>query len=346
MVVHTPRLCGEPVFVGGAGSAEDAANEKRRKAVSWVDCRPVVKDELLLQAQNDNRALQQQQSAVPEVALQSTQHKEESQVCQSPHRCINSVDDTCKGNLFKHQMAMRNHQLQRMSSHSLTQSEDTHSDTESHQTETLLNQELLVDSFVLVVDPVTGELVIEGETEHNRIFREDKAVNDKAGSEGQAGRTGQETALDDFVKLLQKSIESALEKVASVEEATPTPKDGNSEAHDQASEQKRPLQQPHQEAQQPQAPRGKGRPQDTLSRLSVAGSHNHKAIAEQFLSGQLKHKRKLKSDFLQANQMQNQQPPAHPRQLGTPQHRSLKEAFSTKWDGSEEDQKQRPRDEL
>ena len=52
MVIHTPRLCGEPIFVGGAGSAEDAANEKRKMDISVVDCRPVVKDELLLLAQS------------------------------------------------------------------------------------------------------------------------------------------------------------------------------------------------------------------------------------------------------------------------------------------------------
>ena len=79
LVIHTPRLCGEAIFVGGAGSAEDAASEKRKKAVSIVECRPVVKDEMLLLAQSDTRAVQPE-TTESEVMTEPIQPKVDAQV--------------------------------------------------------------------------------------------------------------------------------------------------------------------------------------------------------------------------------------------------------------------------
>jgi hypothetical protein len=56
VVIHTPRLCGEQIFVGSAGGEDTAAHERRRKAVSVIECRPVVPDELLRLSQSNQAA--------------------------------------------------------------------------------------------------------------------------------------------------------------------------------------------------------------------------------------------------------------------------------------------------
>jgi hypothetical protein len=47
-VIHTPRLCGEPIFVGSGASADEAARAKKKKAVSVIECRPILRDDASL----------------------------------------------------------------------------------------------------------------------------------------------------------------------------------------------------------------------------------------------------------------------------------------------------------
>ena len=225
---------------------------------------------------------------------------------------------------------MRKHQQQRVAGHTSPSSSEAEADANVIQTET--DQDMHLESYVLMVDPATGEVILEAEA--------------SAGTENNAEgngvqRVGTENTVDDFVKLLRKSIESALEQVSAGEqgEDQKSPSVEQKQAHQQSQQ--------HQSQQQPDKPlRGKGKYQDTMSRLNKAGAHNHKAIAEQFLNGKLTHKRNIRETQPHLQQPETQQLPLPPRQLGTSQHRNLKKAFETRWDEDEEDQKQRTKDEL
>jgi hypothetical protein len=177
------------------------------------------------------------------------------------------------------------------------------------------DKDVMLD-YVLVVDPATGEVSVESE------------------SDGKAG-DGASTLepIQEIIKLLRQSLEDALNVIHPEERPEDAPVEPG-----QAQETQHPIQ---------RQTNVNKKLQDSLSRFHKAGARNHKAIAEQFLKGQLKEpKRKGQNppQLSKADEVQAQ------RQMGTPQHRNLKKAFDTKWDDEQTEQGKegtnRARDEL
>ena len=226
---------------------------------------------------------------------------------------------------------MQDHQQQRIAQHTLTATEKE----EAHETAVEANQAetdegvIFVDSYVLVVDPNTGELVLEAEAGSRTSASPDNTAVERLRADATAA---------DFVRVLENAIDAALKKVPAAGQAQS--QDGQALGDGQ--------QQPNVQEQRTQGMkplRGKGKSQETLSRFDKAGAHNHKSIAEQFLNGQLKHKRKDREEQ-QVQPGGVVQPPALNRQLGTAQHRNLKKAFEMIWDEEDDAQKGRAQDEL
>lgn len=164
--------------------------------------------------------------------------------------------------------------------------------------------------YVLVMDPATGEISVE---------------SDSDGKAGEGGTTFE--PLQEIIKLLRQSLEDALNIVHPDERSEDTPVEPG-----QAQQTQHPITR--------QTNANNKKLQDSLSRFHKAGARNHKAIAEQFLKGQLKEPKKKGQ---QPQRISEQQPQ---RQMGTPQHRSLKKAFDTNWDEEQAEKDKRVKDEL
>ena len=167
-MIHTPRLCGEPIFVGQGGVDETAA-EKRKKALNVIDCRPVVKDEVLALAsapanQPVVEALPKQEAAVsPPVAASPIQENGPGQ----PEADKATPADT------KPQTGL--------------QAED----------QKYADEEM---DFVLVVDPATGEMKLETSEDGGGILSDIETGN------LDAAEIFSSTSLDDLMNKLKEVI--------------------------------------------------------------------------------------------------------------------------------------------
>ena len=318
IVIHTPRLCGEPIFVGAQGGTDDAASEAKRKAVSVIECRPVVKDEALLDA---NAALFPSVDAkaasdpFAEPAIEGSQsllldNLNEQTGAQPP---LPSHDEATSAAGAEHGRA---------GATALHQSESSDQSKDAANDFSLGDFDL--ESYVMVIDPATGEIIIEADGDAQA-----------AASAGLA--TGGE-AMDKLTQLLQQSIQNVFKEMAQDADLTNAIANGNGQ--NTGSEPKADSQLADQQRDNPQ------------SRMKQAGPHHHAKIAEQFLKGQLG-----KGNFAGKGDRTQPIKAAHHRaagvkELGTAQHQDLKKAFQQKMttkqeeEGSSEQTKAAIKDEL
>lgn len=365
MVIHTPRLCGEPIFVGGSSSAADDAAEKKRKELNVIECRPVVRDELYLQYINAGKvdqtghgdrelpAASQMQDGQPlqegagNVGQTPQQDQPVSQEADSPSRYESAStqaplkDDT-------------------VSQDKSQQGQDTTSGpAESPDTSEV--EEFILGSYVLAYDRNSGEMTVNPDPED---VIKDEVNSGKTQVDGQKDDISQKEAeamqalllefrrsLEDMMRnvggVLQgardeavdvydtiKKVQDAYEAAATGGASASSVKDGEGPVAGGESEGGKEV---HQSVKQ----HNKGDEQQ--ARFTRTGAHNHREIVEQYLKGQIgglipnKKGKAHRKGGATAPQLHRHREPVQ-QKIGTPQFRNMKRAFEQKWDDDNENE--------
>lgn len=361
-MIHTPRLCGEPIFVGGSSSAADDAAEKKKKELNVIECRPVVRDELYAQYINAGKDQEQggparslPQGEGGQTGTASTdgdpRGAEQQAVVDQPRQetgqqapAATEAGDATQGR------------------QDTQQSEDNTKPKEKGQPQI---EEFVLGNYVLAYDLETGKMTVDpdpaevvkseldSQTESNEGDKQELEV-EMTGKEAEA----MEALLTEFRKSLEEmmqnvggalrnakedavTVQDTIKKVQQAYEAAangPLPAD----AQDQGDAAAPPAGDGGKAGQQP----AHARKVDPLSRLTRTGAHNHREIAEKYLNGQLgltagsKKQKKMHRDQEEATAIHlHRQREARQQQqkMGTPQFRNLKRAFEQKWDDDESD---------
>lgn len=249
-MVHTPRLCGERIFVGQSG-ADDSATEKRKKAINIIDCRPIVKDEVLTLASSQRTPPMVDAAPATEPEVTAT-----AVPVEADHKAAVPEVGKAKTEAPEAQAAVTGINPQ-----------DQH----------YLEEEM---DFVLVVDPATGEMKLETSEDGNGILSDIDAGN------LDAVELFTSNSLDDLMDKLKNVISTTAQKLNENQQNQGQPADANAgAAQDQQMAALR--KQPHKVAGD--LPKlTKQQKADQLSRLTRSGAHNHKKIAEAFVNGQAK----------------------------------------------------------
>lgn len=370
MVIHTPRLCGVPIFAGSSSSDESAGSGTKKKAVSVIDCRPIVKDDYLTipstatesERGDWNIAEQEKQSTVVHQA------GEPVLPAQLPVEDTDATLSVSETNV-DHIQADGTPQPQ---SEPAGAGDGTTSDENASSSN---DPDTFIDSYVLVLDPHTGEIVVQSDPDATDFDLDDLLHGSDDGSESSSEEDKALDTMEGLAQVLRKSMEEALSQMAqgidadqneaivqalrkqeeSLKEATEGSEPESTVGGNQIQEQ-HPGDTPDAASHpdQPAKPLKRKGSKDPLSRLTKSGAHNHKFVAEQFLKGQLKHKHRRGKDqaghgYPGANAQQGKQDTS----LGTQQHKDLKRAFSKGWKDEKEEGKEStkvagivPRDEL
>lgn len=302
MVIHTPRLCGEPIFGGGSNAENDAASERRRKETSIIECRPIVNDETLLLQSGETvkpglpaTEISSQTAAGGETIVDRSRNEIPTDGGASETSIPTSNDAAA---------------AKRDSQTSATKEDPPLSNTDG---------DFYTDNYVLVVDPVTGQIVLGTEEDPD-------GVSTGLGSEALSGNLGDESdpATAQLMQMLQKSIETIFHKAmqdASSDQAAAADDKSQSTVVDDSEDSKN--------AKPGFAILKDQQRKNPLSRLNKVGAHNHRAVAEQFLRGQLEQGKRLHRDQKVAG--------SEKRELGSAQYKDLKRTFGTAWgDGEQE----------
>lgn len=313
MVIHTPRLCGEAIFVGSASAEDQAASEQRKKTPSSIDCRPIVPD--------SRRKLGYTADQKPQIGLLAGigQRNEEGPFPVT-HTAVEVVTVTETAGKTAEKAATQTDAAQQSKPHQHKAASDAASDVTENG-----DDEILADSYILVVDPATGEIMIEADDASGAYATDADTESVIIDTDGQDN----DAAVQRIMNLLQESLQSVIKQTIGGEDAVGDEQkqagDGKGAANLKAQEEKN----PH-------------------SRLDKAGAHRHKAIAEQFVKGILKQsQRRGKAVNI------NAQGVVDSGTFGSSDHQALKRAFSKKWSDAEQKQsekesehKERVKDEL
>ena len=321
-MIHTPRLCGEPIFVGQGGVDESAA-EKRKKAVNVIDCRPIVKDQMLALASSPpspplvEAAPQQQPETVEEQAPAASREQQAPAVSREQQAPEGPTSDATPTPPTAH----------------APQTASANQNGLKPEDAQYLNEEM---DFVLVVDPATGEMKLETSEDGSGILSEIDAGK-LDGAELFSSNSLDELLdkLKDVISQTAQQLQEPAQAAAQVQ-APGQPDNGQAKPASGGALRQRPLKEKVDLSKLSTQQKA-----DQLSRLTRSGAHNHKAIAEAFVNGQKGAVRKGQNQAGQ--QTANQQPllVEQQRQLGTPQYRNLKRAFEMKWDEDEEVKKRK-----
>lgn len=303
MVVHTPRLCGEPIFVGSASTEDQAASEKRKKTPANIECRPVLPD----YAKGLQRGPQHgEPRGLPESVPMHRLHTAHAEATMSSVTSSTSV-------ALDPPAAQATEDTE---SRSKPQDRDTGGPDPPQATD---QEDHVLDSFVLVVDPVTGEVVIQSENGASSV---EKALEDV--SLNTHPNEGADETVQRIMNMLHKSIETIFgeDVVKNVKEAVEAAKVADANLEEQEKH-------------------------DPLSRLNQNGALRHKAIAEQFVRAQLKQGQHGGA----AGNGDVQRTVADASPFGSSQHQALKREFGKKWkeenaENGDVEESERIRDEL
>lgn len=348
MVIHTPRLCGEPIFVGGSSSAADDAAEKKRKELNVIECRPVVRDELYLQYVNAGKVDQGSDKArelpaaeqLPRQPMQETSNKGETDQQEEP------LSRAAKP--LEHDGGSAQAQEQATSSEGKTQQKQEGPGDSAGGSDTSQVEEFVLGSYVLAYDRNSGEMTVNPDPEEvikDELDASKTQMDENKGDVSQKEAETMQALLVEFRRSLEEMMRNVggalhgardeavdvydtIKKVQDAYEAAATAGHGSStkegEAPAQGGKEDQPVKQ------------HKG---DGQARFMRTGAHNHREIVEQYLKGQIgglipgvKGKKHRKG----ATQLHRQREPVQ-QKIGTPQFRNMKRAFEQKWDDENED---------
>lgn len=357
IVIHTPRLCGEQIFVGGTSAADDAA-EKRKKEVNVIECRPVIRDELFMHYLENGIGAEQKGQAQPgllesgqpgansdEVPADAQANTgQEAAVEEENNDAISNAEETATGDVTAVDANKGSHDTAQHTDHKVEQTDGQ-------------EEEVVIDSYVLAYDTATGQMTIE----RDPTGLKKRDVDGVKEGEGQNAATDEDAAMQDLLSEFKKSLQEALGGVDrdaraearnendALQEIIKQAREAVFRALKDGSEEK-----PKGGQDTPiQAQGTEGSPSgdnaqagEVKSRLTRTRSHNHRDVAERYLKGLGnppgaggkigKYRRPF--DKTAGGGGGAQRPPpqsADPQKLGTPQYRNLKRAFEQKWDDDE-----------
>lgn len=341
-MIHTPRLCGEPIFVGGSSPAADDAAEKKKKELNVIECRPVVRDELYLQylnaGKNDGPG---EAPGLPEAASDETSKVTEAGSGDTAP--ASEPADTTSKEGYPKQDAKTDSTQESLES---SKQGDTSADSSKDKAQI---EEFVLGSYTLVYDRDTGEMTVNPDPA-DLVKSELEAGKSDEAAEGMSQNEAEamEALLNQFRKSLEEmmqnvggalknaksdatSIQDTIKKVQEAYEAAASgPAVGGPEDTANLAKGGKDGQE---QAQSPQKA-------DPISRLTRTGAHNHRKIAEKYLKGQLGLSAGKKPKFHHTRSEPGQlhrQREAKQQKMGTAQFRNLKRAFEQKWDDGASD---------
>lgn len=347
MVVHTPRLCGEPIFVGGTSSAADDAAEKKRKEVNIIECRPVVRDELYMQYVNAGadegpehaRGLPAADGKDPESTEAGTAGvRDASRQDAATSNTHDLANGETAGAAAANQAAAKDEKA--------TDPTDTAGDTS--QTKDMPHvEEFVLGSYVLEYDRSTGEMTVNPDPEE--VVKDELDAAKLQGDKDKPALSSKEAeTMQALLVEFRRSLEEMMQNVGG---AIKDARDGAVDVHDTIKK----VQQAYEAAatggagSDDRAAAGEGgkegQPQkqqksEGQSRFTRSGAHNHREIVEKYLKGQIggllpgKKPKAAHKRSEETAQLHRHREPAQ-QKMGTPQFRNLKRAFEQKWDDDE-----------
>lgn len=344
MVIHTPRLCGEPIFVGGSSSAADDAAEKKRKEINVIECRPVIRDELYVQYLNAGsvRGDSNPTRELPAAELNNDQQAKEA----SEHK----VDA-----LREERATPEGAEATNADSAHIASDEQSSSDkkaTPERPAAAVGNaetkgapqvEEFVLGSYILAYDRHTGEMTVNPDPE--------EVVKDELLDAAQLQDVNENTELSQkeaetmqaLLVEFRRSLEEMMKNVGTTLQDT---KDDVKDVHDNIKKVQDAYEAATTGVSGPSGESGnEGQPArqqkgDTQARFMRTGAHNHREIVEKYLKGQIggliPGKKSREQQRKEAAPLHRQRAPKQPK-MGTPQFRNLKRAFEQKWDDDASD---------
>jgi len=346
MVIHTPRLCGEPIFVGGTSSAADDAAEKKRKELNVIECRPVVRDELYLQYVN---AANGQDEANPIRELPAAEERNAQQVHAAAGQKVDAVQQDRAG-------------VEAEAKTEGTAPEKTGGTASPEGPQEPVNaagstdpegvpqvEEFVLGSYVLAYDRDTGEMTVNPDPEE--LVKDELNAANGSNDNGKVDLSQKEAetmqallvefrrSLEEMMKNIGGAVKEAKDDVSDVRDTIKKVQDAYEAAatglSDSTAQEGGTPSEGGKEGQQAKQPKADGQ-----SRFMRTGAHNHREIVEQYLKGQigglLPGKKAKSQQQKEATQLHRQREQAKPK-MGTPQFRNLKRAFEQKWDDDASD---------
>jgi hypothetical protein len=371
IVIHTPRLCGEQIFVGGTTSAAEDAAEKKRKEINVIECRPVVRDELFQQyVQAGNAASEGARGLLEAEKTEPVTTKNEKNK-QSTKNARDEDTGATERTSEQSQEAKTDDPADSSTAEATSEQQDSSKSVNDANDgdDAMVLEEYVLGDYVLAIDTATGKMSIQSdpldgaegggagggaEVAHNEGEKEvvqellsefRKSLEEMMQSLGGETRNPQDDAA--FVKETVLKAQEAFKAASNnAESARGDEKKENAATGQLGAGADSPDKVPSRQEQQKA---------DPLSRLTRTGAHNHREIAEKYLKGQLG----LSPGALKRHKLPKQQLPVQPgeaaarkerqqrdaaKKLGTAQFRNLRRAFDQKWDNEEGDDKNKNND--